>query len=135
MNKFILVAGLLGLTGCVDPLPVGEGGPFGTVSGTAPREAVGPGPFATGGSTGGTGIGTAVSENDPRLAEGFRRFDFVPESAYVGGQEGVVIFVAEVDETTRGILNEDNVYGVITRPDENCGYYVDIYGRRYGNCT
>ncbi|MEX3016391.1 hypothetical protein [Gymnodinialimonas hymeniacidonis] len=30
-------------------MPVGEGGAFGPVLGTAPREAVGPGPFLTGG--------------------------------------------------------------------------------------
>ena len=58
MRNVILVAGLVVLSGCVDPLPVGTETRFGTVEGAAPPEAVGPGPFLTGG--GGPGAQTTT---------------------------------------------------------------------------
>ncbi len=136
--RYAIALSVLALAACVDPLPVGTGGPLGPVLGNAPPEAVGPGPFATGGSGGSsaTGIGTAVSENDPRLADGFTRFGSeLPDSAYVGGQETVLITASSFEEAQRLGLSADTFYGSIIIRD-GCGYWVDIYGRRYGTtCT
>jgi hypothetical protein len=96
---------------------------------------VGSGPFLSGGGNAGqtaaTGIGTAVSKSDPRRAEGFTRSSSsLPDSAYVGGQEHVVIFVRHYGEALQSGLTPDTYFGAIEL--EDCGYIVDIYGRRYG---
>ncbi len=133
--RYAIALSVLALAACVDPLPVGTGGPLGPVLGTAPREAVGPGPFLTGdgGSTGGTGIGTAASTPYPDGLPGFGRTN--PDAVYVGGQEGVVVIIGSFDELS-SVLTQAEIYGLqdYRSAPRGCAVVYDIYGRGFAEC-